>query len=186
MTPSRKRKAFQASVILKVDFLIAVCKHCNTYKCFPTAQREILLYADYSYNKIVRVSPHDSGSRDRLLFSNTYRPCALDYDQVEDRLYWTDGPYKNMGKISRAFLNGSSQETIIYENVYTTYGLAVDSVGRNLYWTNAGKSMLEVSKLDGSRRISLMTHNIDQPMDIILDIYRRLVVVNRWISIQVK
>ena len=180
MTPSRKRKAF-ASVILKVDFLIAVCKHCNTYKCFPTAQREILLYADYSYNKIVRVSPHDSGSRDRLLFSNIYRPFALDYDQVEDRLYWTD-----YGKISRAFLNGSSQETIIDENVYTTYGLAVDSVGRNLYWTNAGKSMLEVSKLDGSRRMSLMIHNIDQPMDIILDIYRRLVVVNRWISIQDK
>ena len=180
MTPSRKRKAF-ALVILKVDFLIAVCKHCNTYKCFPTAQREILLYADYSHNKIVRVSLHDSGSRDRLLFSNIYRPFALDYDQVEDRLYWT-----SYGKISRAFLNGSSQETIIDENVYTTYGLAVDSVGRNLYWTSAGKSMLEVSKLDGSRRMSLMTHNIDQPMDIILDVYRRLVAVNRWISIQVK
>ena len=181
MTTSRKREAFQASVILKVDFLIAVCKHCNTYKFFSTAQREILLYADYSYNKILRVSPHDSGSRDRLPFSNIYRPFVLDYDQVEDRLYWT-----TYGKISRAFLNGSSQETIINENVYTTYGLAVDSVGRNLYWTNAGKSTLEVSKLDGSRRMALMTRNIDQPMDIILDVYRRLVVVNRWTSIQVK
>ena len=168
-SPFRIRKAF-ASVILKADFLIAVCKHCNTYKCFPTAQREILLYADYSYDKIVRVSPHDSGSRDPLLFSNIYRPFALDYDQVEDRLYWT-----NYGKISRTFLNGSSQETIIDENVYTTYGLAVDSVGRNLYWTNAGKSMLEVSKLDGSRRMALMTHNIYRPMDIILDVYGGLV-----------
>ena len=46
--------------------------------------------------------------------------------------------------------------------------------------------MLEVSKLDGSRRMALMTHNIDQPMDIILDVYSRLVAVNRWISIQVK
>ena len=177
MTPSRKRKAF-ASVILKVDFLIAVCKHCNKYKCFPSAQREILLYADYSYNKIMRVSPHDSGSRDPLPFSNISSPFALDYDQVEDRLYWTQH-----GKISRAFLNGSSHETIIDENLTTTYGLAVDSVGRNLYWTSAGKSMLEVSKLDGSRRMALMIHNIDQPMDIILDVYRRLVAVNRWISI---
>ena len=173
-------------MILRVNFLIAVCKHCNTFKCLPTAQREILLCADYSYDKIIRVSPHDSGSFSRLPFSNIYNPFALDYDKVEDRLYWTDGPYKNMGKISRAFLNGSSQETIIYENVYTTYGLAVDSVGRNLYWTNAGKSMLEVSKLDGSHRMALMTHNIDQPMDIILDVYSRLVAVNRWISIQVK
>ena len=170
MTPSRKRKAFQASVILKVDFLIAVCKHCNTYKCFPTAQREILLYADDSYNKIVRVSPHDSGSFNQLPFSNIYNPFALDYDKVEDRLYWTQN-----GQISRAFLNGSSQEAIIDENLYTTYGLAVDSVGRNLYWTNAGKSMLEVSKLDGSRRMALMTHNVYQPMDIILDVYRGLV-----------
>ncbi|RMX57617.1 hypothetical protein pdam_00015732, partial [Pocillopora damicornis] len=148
---------------------LKMCKHCNKYKCFPSAQREILLYADYSYNKIMRVSPHDSGSRDPLPFSNISSPFALDYDQVEDRLYWTQD-----GKISRAFLNGSSHETIIDENLTTTYGLAVDSVGRNLYWTSAGKSMLEVSKLDGSRRMALMIHNIDQPMDIILDVYRRV------------
>ena len=166
MTPFRKRKAF-ASVILKVDFLIAVCKHCNTFKCLPTAQREILLCADYSYDKIMRVSPHDSGSFNQLPFSNIYSPFALDYDKVEDRLYWTQ-----YGQISRAFLNGSSQEAIIDENLYTTYGLAVDSVGRNIYWTNVGKSMLEVSKLDGSRRMALMTHNVNQPTDIILDVYR--------------
>ena len=169
MSPSRKKEAF-ASVILRVNFLIAVCKHCNTFKCLPTAQREILLCADYSYDKIIRVSPHDSGSFSRLPFSNIYRPFALDYDKVEDRLYWTQ-----YGQISRAFLNGSSQEAIIDENLHTTYGLAVDSVGRNLYWTNAGKSMLEVSKLDGSCRMALMTHNVYQPMDIILDVYRGLV-----------
>ena len=165
----KKKEAF-ASVILRVNFLIAVCKHCNTFKCLPTAQREILLYADHSYGKITRVSPHDSGSFNRLPFSHIYSAFALDYDQVEDRLYWTQ-----YGKISRAFLNGSSQEAIIDENLYTTYGLAVDSVGRNLYWTNAGKSMLEVSKLDGSCRMALMTHNVYQPMDIILDVYRGLV-----------
>ncbi|XP_022782783.1 low-density lipoprotein receptor-related protein 4-like isoform X2 [Stylophora pistillata] len=131
------------------------------------AQREILLYVDYSTDHIMRVSPHDSGSRNRLPFSNINSPIALDYDKVEDRLYWTQ-----YGKISRAFLNGSSQEIITDTNLYNTYGLAVDSVGRNLYWTNAGKSMLEVSKLDGSRRMALMTHNINQPRDIILDVYK--------------
>lgn len=122
----------------------------------------------------MKVTPHDTGSLYRLPLSNVSSPVALDYDVVEDRVYWTDS-----SKISRSFLNGSSQEIIIDTYSYTRYGLAVDSVGRNLYWTDygarAGAGMLEVSKLDGSHRMALVTQNLNQPRDIILDVSKGLV-----------
>ena len=121
------------------------------------------------------VSPQDSGSLFPLPISNISNPVALDYDVVEDRVYWTDVGKKT---ISRAFRNGSSHEIIFDRNVQSPPGLAVDSLGRNLYWTDAGTKILEVSKLNGSRRTALVTHNLDNPRDIILDVYKGLVLLN--------
>ena len=95
------------------------------------------------------------------------RPVALDYDFVEDRVYWTD---VTRNTISRSFLNGSMQEVIFQQNVQTPDGLAVDPIGRNLYWTDTGTNKLEVSKLDGSYRKALITTYLDEPRDIILDV----------------
>ena len=81
-------------------------------------------------------------------------------------MYWTDVTRKT---ISRSFLNGSSFEDIFVKNVQTPDGLAVDIVGRNLYWTDTGTDKLEVSKLDGSYRLALITSDLDKPRDIILD-----------------
>ena len=81
-------------------------------------------------------------------------------------MYWTDVTRKT---ISRSFLNGSSFEDIFVKNVQTPDGLAVDIVGRNLYWTDTGTDKLEVSKLDGSYRLALITSDLYEPRDIILD-----------------
>ena len=147
-------------------------RYITLYKCLSTASRQILLYADYTKGRIMTVSPQDSGSLFPLPISNISNPVALDYDVVEDRVYWTDVGKKT---ISRAFLNGSSHEIIFDRNVQAPHGLAVDSLGRNIYWTDAGTKMLEVSKLNGSRRTSLLTHNLYTPRDIILDVYKGLV-----------
>ena len=116
----------------------------------------------------MKVSPYDSGSLASLPLSGyIYRPVALGYDVVEDRVYWTD---VTRNTISRSFLNGSMQEIIFYQNVQTPDGLAVDPVGRNLYWTDTGTNKLEVSKLDGSYRKALIASGLDEPRDIILDV----------------
>ena len=87
------------------------------------------------------------------------------YDFVEDRVYWTD---VWRSTISRSFLNGSSQEVIIDKKLDYPYGLAVDIIGRNLYWADTHN--LGISKLDGSHRKALITTNLLQPRDIILDL----------------
>ncbi len=97
-------------------------------------------------------------------------PATFDYDPVEGKIYWTD---VSLNLIARAFPNGSSVEVIAYNKVTNPVVLTVDSVGRILYWINAGTSKIEVARLDGSFRRSLITSSIDRPRAIILDIKER-------------
>lgn len=50
-------------------------------------------------------------------------PVAVDYDPVEDKIYWTDVTLK---RVARAFPNGSSFEVMAYIGVDIPGGLAVD------------------------------------------------------------
>lgn len=102
--------------------------------------------------------------------TNISRPVAVEYDPVEDKVYWTDVTLK---LVARAFQNGTSVEILAHNNVDTPDGLAVDYIGRNLYWTDAGTSKIEVTRLDGSFRKSLITTNIKKPRALILDIAER-------------
>ena len=91
------------------------------------------------------------------------------YDPVEGKVYWTDVTLK---QVVRAFPNGSEVE-VLAKNVTTPDGVAVDWIERNLYWTDAGNNKIEVSRLDGSFRTSIVTVNVDMPRAIILDIEAR-------------
>lgn len=48
-------------------------------------------------------------------------------------------------------------------------GIAVDWSGQNLYWTDAAAQRLEVSRLDGSSRRSLVWQGLKKPKAIALD-----------------
>ena len=102
--------------------------------------------------------------------TNISRPVAVDYDPLEGKVYWTDVKLK---LVARSFPNGSSVEVIAYNNVITPAGLAVDYVGRNIYWTDEGNNRIEVARLDGSSRRSLITSSIEKPRAILLDIGER-------------
>lgn len=97
-------------------------------------------------------------------------PVAVDYDPVEDKIYWTDVTLK---LVARAFPNGSSVEIISYINVDTPDGIAVDFVGRNLYWTDVETRTIEVAWLDGSYRKALISSSIEKPRAIVLHIQER-------------
>lgn len=101
--------------------------------------------------------------------TNISRPVAVDYDPVDGKIYWSD---VTLQLVARAFPNGSSVEVIAY-NVSSPEGLAVDYVGRTLYWTDQANNRIEVSRLDGSSRRSLITSNIEEPRAILLDIGER-------------
>ena len=131
-----------------------------------------MLFAAANVGEIYRVPLAVPGAPCLRLGINTNisRPVAVDYDPAEGKIYWTDVTLK---LIARAFPNGSPVDVIAYNNVDTPDGLAVDYVGRNLYWTDAGTSRIEVARLDGSFRKSLITSSIEKPRAIILDIAER-------------
>ena len=94
------------------------------------------------------------------------RPIALDFDPLEDRVYWSDNA---QGLILSAFSNATSMKILFRCNVQTPDGLAIDHVGRNIYWTDTGTNRIEVARLDGTGRKLLIEDGLDEPRAIVLD-----------------
>ena len=137
-----------------------------------TSDELFLLFAEANHGEIYKVPLAVANTPCYLLEININisRPVAVDYDPVEGKIYWTDVTLK---LLARAFPNGSSVEVIAHTDVVTPDGLAVDYIGRILYWADTGTSKLEVARLDGSFRKSLITTGIENPRAIILDIPER-------------
>lgn len=97
---------------------------------------------------------------------------ALDYDYIEQRLYYID---LTSHHIQRIFLNGSNKETVVNHGVPYGEGLAVDWVGRKLYWVDRITSSMYVCELNGTNRATLLMRNssdqsgLSRPRAIIVD-----------------
>lgn len=154
-------------------------KSCD-YDLFRTTSSEkFLIFAEADSGEIYKIplTVPEKPCYPLKISENISRPIAVDYDLVEDKIYWTDVTLK---LVARAFPNGSSVEIIAHINVDTPDGIAVDFVGRNLYWTDAGTSKIEVSRLDGSLRTALITSSIEKPRAIMLDIQERKMYWSDW------
>ena len=66
------------------------------------------------------------------------------------------------------YLNGTGVETVIQSGLKTTDGLAVDWLAANLYWTDTGTDVIEVARLNGEHRRTLISQDLDQPRAIAL------------------
>ncbi|XP_065070459.1 low-density lipoprotein receptor-related protein 6-like [Rhopilema esculentum] len=96
---------------------------------------------------------------------------TVDYDIVEDYVYWADNDKKC---IMRAHPNGTNTQVIADYDVQTPDGLAFDWIARNLYWTDAGEHQLapariEVARANGTSRKILIETDIDEPRAIVVD-----------------
>lgn len=90
----------------------------------------------------------------------------MDYDPVEDRVYWSDIA---QGLIVSAFINATSSKILFRCNILVPDGLAIDHVARNIYWTDTGNNRIEVARLDGTGRKALIASGLDEPRAILLD-----------------
>ena len=96
----------------------------------------------------------------------TQNPVAVEFDPVEDRVYWSDVA---QGAILSVFSNATSLKVLFRCNVQTPDGLAIDKVGRNIYWTDTGTNFIEVARLDGTKRKLLIKDGLDEPRALVLD-----------------
>ncbi|XP_028411072.1 uncharacterized protein LOC114533678 [Dendronephthya gigantea] len=136
---------------------------------FTSSTAEFVMFADYGTGKIYQISLDSVDVKPTAIpFDENTKmlsPVALDYDWVEDRVYWTD---EILQIICRAFRNGTGFEVLI-NDFGAADGLTIDPAGRQLYWTSTTNNTVETSKLDGSFRRTLVRWNLDRPRDIIVD-----------------
>ena len=68
-----------------------------------------------------------------------------------------------------SFLALINIEIVIQTGLATAEGLAVDWIGENLYWVESNLDQIEVAKLNGSYRKTLISGNMVSPRSIALD-----------------
>ncbi|KAG8452515.1 hypothetical protein GDO86_004341 [Hymenochirus boettgeri] len=95
---------------------------------------------------------------------------ALDFHLNESTLYWTDVVEDKIyrGKLSESGAL-TSFEVIIQHGLATPEGLAVDWIAGNIYWVESNLDQIEVAKLNGTMRTTLLAGDIEHPRAIALD-----------------
>ncbi|XP_070183011.1 low-density lipoprotein receptor-related protein 1-like [Littorina saxatilis] len=103
------------------------------------------------------------------LVSGLRNTIALDFLYEEKYLFWTD---VGDDKIYRGTIISNTVtdiQRIIDVGLATTEGLAVDWVGGNIYWVESNLDQIEVARLNGSNRTTLLAGNMQSPRAIVLD-----------------
>ena len=99
------------------------------------------------------------------IISGLSGPFAVDVHIREGLLFWSDTTQRI---ISRANIDGTNASTIIDVQGYCQ-GLAVEWMSNLLYWTDDTHDVIEVAHLNGTNRKVLVSSDLDQPYDLIVD-----------------
>lgn len=67
------------------------------------------------------------------------------------------------------FLGLTDVDVVVKSGLNTAEGLAVDWMGQNLYWVESNLDQIEVARLNGSFRRTLVAGDLDSPRAIALD-----------------
>uniref|UniRef100_A0A672N2Q2 Low-density lipoprotein receptor-related protein 1B-like n=1 Tax=Sinocyclocheilus grahami TaxID=75366 RepID=A0A672N2Q2_SINGR len=103
-----------------------------------------------------------------LLVPGLRNTIALDFHFSQSLLYWTDVVEDKIyrGKLSEGV---SSIEVVVQHGLATPEGLAVDWIAGNLYWIDSNLDQIEVSKLNGELRTTLIAGGMEHPRAIAVD-----------------
>lgn len=132
-------------------------------KCADEPQDMIFLVQRTQISRISLDSPDYTNVR--LSLGRVKYAIAIDYDPVDDFIYWSD---EKLHVIRRARLDGSGLMDIVTTEIEHPDGIAIDWLARNLYWTDTGTDRIEVCRLDGSSRKVIINEGLEEPRAIAL------------------
>ena len=127
-------------------------------KCADGPQEMLFLVQRTQISKISLDSPDFTSVP--LPLGKVKYAIAIDYDPVEDFIYWSD---EELHAIKRSHPDGSALMDIVTTEIEHPDGLAIDWLARNLYWTDTGTDRIEVCRLDGTYRRVLINENLGEP-----------------------
>ncbi|XP_078701573.1 prolow-density lipoprotein receptor-related protein 1-like isoform X3 [Branchiostoma floridae x Branchiostoma belcheri] len=115
----------------------------------------------------------DLSSKDfqyRVLVPGLRNTIAVDYDLSTNSLFWTDVVEDKIFKGNMSSTGGiSSIRPVVQTGLATAEGLAVDWVGKNIYWVESNLDQIEVARLNGMYRTTLIAEEMESPRAIALD-----------------
>ncbi|VDI61717.1 Hypothetical predicted protein [Mytilus galloprovincialis] len=114
--------------------------------------------------------------------SKTTNAVDLDIHYEKGFVYWSDVRAK---KISRSTVTGTSSgdvEDIIVGTVDVPDGIAIDWIYNLLYWTDTGHNHIQVSRLDGTDRKTIIKNDgsLEEPRAIVVDPNTGLLFFTDW------
>uniref|UniRef100_A0A8C2L9E4 Low density lipoprotein receptor-related protein 1Bb n=1 Tax=Cyprinus carpio TaxID=7962 RepID=A0A8C2L9E4_CYPCA len=105
-----------------------------------------------------------------LLVPGLRNTIALDFHFNRSLLYWTDVVEDKIyrGKLSETG-GVTGVEVVIQHGLATPEGLAVDWIAGNLYWIDSNLDQIEVARLNGEMRTTLIAGGMEHPRALAVD-----------------
>ncbi|XP_076455166.1 scavenger receptor cysteine-rich domain-containing protein DMBT1-like [Babylonia areolata] len=144
-----------------------------------TAQQpsQFILFTDSQNQSIIRMDLN-SFSFITIPIRGHQNPVAIDYDPVDQRIFWTDVAAK---EIRSASLDGSNNATVRKLSPSSSAdGIAVDSASRLIFYTDTGTDTIAVLTMSGSAQKVVVRSNLDQPRAIVLDTMNGIMYWTAW------
>ncbi|KAJ8282634.1 hypothetical protein COCON_G00051530 [Conger conger] len=105
-----------------------------------------------------------------LLLPGLRNTIALDFHFNQSLLYWTDVVEDKIYRGKLTDTGGvSGIEVVVQHGLATPEGLAVDWIAGNFYWIDSNLDQIEVAKLNGDMRTTLIAGDMEHPRAVALD-----------------
>lgn len=144
-----------------------------------------IIFSNRHEIRTVYLNPTPNGFTGKPLLTGLKNTIALDFyyspDDM-DMVFWTD---VMDDKIYRGYIIMNSLtniEVVVQTGLATAEGLAVDWIGKNLYWVESNLDQIEVARLNGSFRCTLIAGQMVSPRAIALDPRFGLIFWTDWDS----
>jgi low-density lipoprotein receptor-related protein 4 len=95
-----------------------------------------------------------------------YSAVVVDYHINKSLLFYADVNVDTIVRVNMT--NWQQTETLVSSRLATPNGIAVDWLADNLYWTDTDYDKIEVSRLDGKSRKTILMHDMEDPRALIL------------------
>ncbi|KAK3087601.1 hypothetical protein FSP39_008130 [Pinctada imbricata] len=126
-----------------------------------------LLITDTVNKTIYRMDLSSGGSYVDIPLHNHDNPIAIDYDPIQDYIYWTD---VGSHQIRKAKLDGTGDSTVRQlSNVAIMDGIAIDALSQLIFYTDTGSNTIVVMTSDGTSSRAIINQNLDEPRAIIVN-----------------
>lgn len=149
----------------------------NKHSCKAISSEPVtLIFSNRYYIREVTLNGEET-----LLTHNLSNAVALDYDMDSRCYFWSDVT-THISKIIRYCPHHIDNKTseIHSTNLKNPDGLAVDWIVKNLYWCDKGLDTIEVSKLDGKYRKTLIRNGLQEPRAIAIDPFGKHLFWTDW------